>query len=268
MDIGMTKAGWHQDRWRRHCAAWGIGLFLMTMVMTIGAPPGLSGLLLAEEQRVFGFTGPLLSRRWGSVTWPSPWSYQKAGLGGSVRITVEPDPQDTRQRVLRLKAISSSFVLYQDLRDKPFPADRYPFLAWRWKAITLPAGGNANYDSTNDQVLQVYLAFRRPDGYDVIGYVWDNPARANDKDVIHRSYNSLIFGRVELYTLVIRRGTTQDWVMEERNVVEDHKKYFRVSRPQVVAIGIWCDSDHTSSIAEGLIGPLIFSTSKTSPSSP
>lgn len=268
MDTATSKVGCGRYARQRRLLTCGLAFSWLVVLTTLDGLAGEAGVLLAEEGRVFGFNGPLVSRRWGNVTWPSPWSYQKAGLGGSVRITVEPDPQDPQQRVLRLRAISSSFVLYQDLRDRPFPADRYPLLAWRWKAITLPAGGNANYDSTNDQVLQVYLAFRRPDGYDVIGYVWDNLARANDKDVIHRSYNSLIFGRVELYTLVIRRGTTQDWVTEERNVVEDHKRYFRVSRPQVVAIGIWCDSDHTSSVAEGLIGPLTFSSAKKSQSSP
>jgi len=212
-----------------------------------------------ESQKVFGFHGPLVSRWLTNVSWPSPWEYQKAGLGGDVRITVEADPQNPHQRVLRLRAVRASFVLYQDLRSRPFAADRYPQLSWRWKALTLPRGGNANYDSTNDQVLQVYLAFRRSDGYDVIGYVWDNPAREGDKDVIHRTYNSLIFGRVELYTLVLRRGTAEDWLTETRNVVEDHDKYFKGSHPHVVAIGIWCDSDHTSSVAEGLIGPLTFS---------
>ncbi|MGB9688990.1 MAG: DUF3047 domain-containing protein [Thermogutta sp.] len=218
-----------------------------------------------ENQKVFGFNGPLVSRWLTSVSWPSPWEYQKAGLGGDVRITVEADPQDPHQRVLRLRATRASFVLYQDLRSRPFAADRYPLLSWRWKALTLPRGGNANYDSTNDQVLQVYLAFRRSDGYDVIGYVWDNPAREGDKDVIHRTYNSLIFGRVELYTLVLRRGTADEWLTESRNVTEDHDRYFKNSRPLVVAIGIWCDSDHTSSVAEGLIGPLIFSESTAKP---
>lgn len=245
-------ASWRFD-WRRRSLVSAVVISVVALELCAGS------VALEAEEQIFGFNGPLLSRRFGSVSWPSPWSFQKTGLGGDVQINVETAPDDPRTRVLRLRTNRASFVLYQDLRNNPVPSERYPKLSWQWKAIKLPRGGNANYDATNDQALQVYLAFRRSDGYDVLGYVWDNPARPGDKDVIHRSYSSILFGRVELHTLVLRRGLPDDWVREERNVVEDHQQFFKASRPRVVAIGIWCDSDHTGSVSEGLIGPLKFS---------
>lgn len=211
-----------------------------------------------EAQRVFGFSGPLISRRWGNVTWPSPWSCW-TGRTGDVSIRVISDPPDSSEKVLHLRSVRGSFVLYQDLRASPFPADVYPRLTWRWKAIRLPTGASAHDRSRNDQVLQVYLAFRRSDGYDILGYVWDNPARPGETDLVHASYRVILFGRIEGYIQILRRGVSEEWVTETRNVVEDHKKFFHSSRPHLVAIGIWCDSNDTASVAEGMIGPLTFS---------
>jgi len=211
-----------------------------------------------EASRTFGYSGPLVSRRRGDISWPSPWNCW-AGITGDVSIRVEKDPGNPDEHILHLRSVRGSFVLYQDLRSSPFPADVYPKLTWRWKAIRLPTGGSAHDESRNDQVLQVYLAFRRSDGYDILGYVWDNPARPGEKDLVHHSYRVLLFGRIEGYIHILRRGVADDWVTETRNVVEDHKQYFRASRPRVAAIGIWCDSNDTGSTSEGMIGPLVFS---------
>jgi len=211
-----------------------------------------------DAERVFGFSGPLISRRWGSFSWPSPWNCW-AGRTGDISIRVVSDPPNSSEQVLHLRSVRGSFVLYQDMRTSPFPADTYPRLTWRWKAIQLPTGASAHDRSRNDQVLQVYLAFRRSDGYDILGYVWDNPARPGETDLVHASYSVLLFGRIEGYIHILRRGASEQWVTETRNVVEDHNKYFRSSRPRIVAIGIWCDSNDTASIAEGMIGPLTFS---------
>lgn len=211
-----------------------------------------------EASRIFGFSGPLTSRRWSNLSWPSPWSCWTAPTG-NVSLRVINEPGNPGEPVLHLRAVRGSFVLYQDLRRSPFPADRYPHLSWRWKAIQLPTGASAHDSSRNDQVLQVYLAFRRSDGYDILGYVWDNPARPGEDDLVHHSYRVLLFSRIEGYVQILRRGPAQDWVTETRNVVEDHKQFFRSSQPRVVAIGIWCDSNDTASVSEGMIGPLVFS---------
>ncbi|MGQ9505380.1 MAG: DUF3047 domain-containing protein [Thermogutta sp.] len=211
-----------------------------------------------DPARVFGFSGPLVGRRWSGVTWPSPWSCWTA-ITGDVSIRVVNDPSNSGVPVLHLRSVRGSFVLYQDLRTSPLPADVYPKLTWRWKAIRLPTGASAHDRSRNDQVLQVYLAFRRSDGYDILGYVWDNPAGPGETDLVHASYRVLLFGRIEGYIHILRRGVADDWVTEKRDIVEDHKQYFRSSQPRVVAIGIWCDSNDTGSIAEGMIGPLVFS---------
>lgn len=211
-----------------------------------------------DPGRVFGFSGPFVGRRWGGVTWPSPWNCW-TGITGDISIRVVNDPPNSGEPVLHLRSVRGSFVLYQDLRTSPLPADVYPKLRWRWKAIRLPTGASAHDRSRNDQVLQVYLAFRRSDGYDILGYVWDNPARPGETDLVHASYRVLLFGRIEGYIHILRRGVAQDWVTETRDIVEDHKQYFRSSQPRVVAIGIWCDSNDTGSVAEGMIGPLVFS---------
>lgn len=211
-----------------------------------------------DAGRIFGFSGPLISRRWSNISWPAPWNCW-AGRTGDISIRVINDPTNSSEQVLHLRSVRGSFVLFQDLRSSPFPADAYPRLTWRWKALRLPTGASAHDRSRNDQVLQVYLAFRRSDGYDILGYVWDNPARPGESDLVHASYRVLLFGRIEGYIRILRRGVSEEWATETRNVVDDHKEFFRSSQPRIVAIGIWCDSNDTASIAEGMIGPLMFS---------
>lgn len=243
----------HHGAAHRECQFW-------IMALAGGLLLGDVGILRAEQaqEQVFGFSGPLVARRLRGISWPSPWSCW-AGLTGEADIQVQKDPSDSSVSVLRLRAVRASFVLYRDLRSRPFAVEKYPNLSWKWKAIRLPTGGNANDEARNDQVLQVYLAFPRRDGYDILGYVWDNPARPGDKDVLHPVYRTIVFGRVEGYIHIVRRGLTDDWVTEKRNVIEDYRKYFKSAHPQIVAVGIWCDSNDTGSVSEGLIGPLVFS---------
>ena len=59
----------------------------------------------------------------------------------------------------------------------------YPFLNWRWKAVRLPRGGDVRKAATDDQAIQLYVAFPAT-GFPavlntpIIGYVWDNEAPA------------------------------------------------------------------------------------------
>jgi len=120
----------------------------------------------------------------------------------------------------------------------------------------LPKGGDAHDEHRNDQALQVYLAFEKEGGYDVLGYVWDNQQAENDDSVIRHTYRTALYGRVDAATLVVRRGASEEWVRQTRNLAADYRKYFGGESPKLVAAGIWCDSDQTNSFAEGYMGPL------------
>jgi len=53
-------------------------------------------------------------------------------------------------------SFGSSGKLHVDLKE-------YPFLNWRWRAVRLPRGGDVRKAATDDQAVQLYVAFPRQD---------------------------------------------------------------------------------------------------------
>lgn len=208
----------------------------------------------------FGFDGSLLSKRGGRIVWPDPWNTW-SGLRGQASLRIEDGPAGMG-RVAHFHTVAGSLVLYRDLRSRPADIHSLPWLSWHWSAEKLPAGGSIFRAERNDQVLQVYLAFRRENGYNILGYVWDTADDERAENVSRQSFRSLVFGRIDAAVHVVRKGPADGWLWETHNFGEDYAKYFSRSRLTLAALGIWSDSDHTGSVSDGKIGPLVFSASK------
>lgn len=236
-------------------------LFFLSLAVT-RVPLGNSRLATAAETEAlrFDFNGSLLSKRGGRIVWPDPWSTW-SGLRGQASLGIEDGPAGTG-RVAHFHTVGGSLVLYRDLRNRPVDLQSLPWLSWQWTAEKLPAGGTVFRADRNDQVLQVYLAFRRENGYNILGYVWDTAADERAENVSRQSFRSLVFGRIDAAVHVVRKGPADGWLWQAHNIGEDHGKHFSASRPTLAALGIWSDSDHTGSVSDGRIGPLVFSASK------
>lgn len=141
----------------------------------------------------------------------------------------------------------------------------YPILTWRWKVDKMPAGGDVRKAATDDQALQVYVAFKET-GFPaalntpVVGYIWDNEA---PKGWMGRSAQ---MGGDKLRIIVLRNKTdkTGQWYTERRNVYEDYKKlFYDINRgePLGVTTGlqVHINAQHTKTYAEGRIGDIAFS---------
>lgn len=237
---------------------WLLGLSLILSA----SPSKARGLLAAADPRElrFDFSGPLLSKRGGRVVWPDPWSVW-SGLRGQASLRIEDGPAELG-RVAHFQTAGGSLVLYRDLRNHPADLTSLPWLSWSWTVEKLPRGGSVFHANRNDQALQVYLAFRKANGYDILGYVWDGTAEERAEELLRQSFRSLVFGRIDAAVRVARKGPMDGWQAESHNIGEDHAKHFSASRPMLAALGVWSDSDHTGSASEGRIGPLVFSASK------
>lgn len=237
---------------------WLLGLSLILSA----SPSKARSLLAAADPRElrFDFSGPLLSKRGGRVVWPDPWSVW-SGLRGQVSLRIEDGPAELG-RVAHFQTAGGSLVLYRDLRNHPADLTSLPWLSWSWTVEKLPRGGSVFHANRNDQALQVYLAFRKANGYDILGYVWDGTAEERAEELLRQSFRSLVFGRIDAAVRVARKGPMDGWQAESHNIGEDHAKHFSASRPMLAALGVWSDSDHTGSASEGRIGPLVFSASK------
>ena len=121
--------------------------------------------------------------------------------------------------------------------------------------MTLPTGGNACQQSTDDEAAQVYVAWlRTPEAARsrIIGYVWDSTAPAG---TICKSQKTST-----VTYIVLRSGSDElgKWITERRNVVEDFRKIYGEAPDKPTALSLGIDSDDTRLSAESFIGPTGF----------
>jgi outer membrane protein OmpA-like peptidoglycan-associated protein len=167
--------------------------------------------------------------------------------------------------VFYLNLISSGDSSFGVRKEVRVDVKKFPILCWRWKVNKLPRGGDVRKKSTDDQALQVYVAFKEV-GFPsvlntpVIGYIWDNEAPKG------WSGRSQQLGGNKLRYIVLRNRTDQtgQWFTERRNLYKDYKKLFgdiKGGEPQGLTTGlqIQINSQHTKSPADSLIGEIFFS---------
>jgi hypothetical protein len=132
-------------------------------------------------------------------------------------------------------------------------------------ANRLPRGGDARRAETDDQAIQLYIAFPAT-GWTaklnppIIGYLWDNEA---PRDWTGRCPQT---GGGKLRYMVLRNGTDKlgEWTSERRNIYQDYRKLFpdmKDGEPMgpVQGISLYINSQHTQSMAEGSIADVFFS---------
>ncbi|MBN2437184.1 MAG: DUF3047 domain-containing protein [Deltaproteobacteria bacterium] len=155
---------------------------------------------------------------------------------------------------------NSSFGIKRELH---VDLKEYPFLNWRWRAVRLPRGGDVRNAATDDQAVQLYVAFPAtgfPEALNtpIIGYIWDNEA---PRGWTGRSEQ---IGGGKLRYLVVRNRADRlgEWYAERRNVYEDFRNFFwDLKEVGTVTHGIQfhINSQYTKSDAEGCIGDVFFS---------
>jgi hypothetical protein len=149
---------------------------------------------------------------------------------------------------------------------KEFKVDikKYPFLHWRWKVTKLPRGGDIRKSDTDDQAIQIYIAFPAtgwPAKFNtpVVAYIWDSEA---PKGLMIKSPQHLA-DKVRYIVLRNKSDKLGEWYGEKRNVYEDYRTLFKdinKGEPKGATQGIsfYINSQHTKSQAESFIGEVYF----------
>jgi hypothetical protein len=181
---------------------------------------------------------------------PANWKEQTWGKPAYDLEIVSDNPQP----VLHLRSKGGTSTINRDLKAS-VDLNETPILEWRWKVTTLPTGGNACQQATDDQAAQVYVAWlRTPEAVRsrIIGYVWDSTAPAG---TICKSEKTSTVNYV-----VLRSGSGElgKWITERRNVVEDFRKIYGEAPDKPTVLSLAIDSDDTRSSAASFIGPLVF----------
>ena len=185
---------------------------------------------------------------------PVGWQGQSWGRPKyDFRIVKETAAEDSG-KVLHLRSDGDNSIISK--RVGRIDVRQHPILEWRWRVVTLPAGGDSRKAATDDQAGQVYVVFPRwPTAVRsrIIGYVWDTTAPAGAV-VPSPSTSGVTY-------VVLRSGAAElgRWITERRNVRDDFKRIYdeEPDEPiEVVSIGI--DSNDTRSRAEAYVGAILF----------
>lgn len=160
--------------------------------------------------------------------------------------------QESPTKALYLKSRGDTSTITKEMK---ITLKETPILEWQWKAVVLPAGGDARNKSADDQALQLYAVWQRfpgPVRSRIIGYIWDSTAPAGS---VIKSQKT---GTVTY--IVLRSGPAElgKWLSESRNVFEDFKRIYGEAPEVLDAVSIAIDSDDTKSSAEAYIGAIRF----------
>lgn len=214
-------------------------LALAAALVLLAAAP----LASAQERIVFDFEGAV-----GEDGVPRPWSFKRwapmVGLGktfeAAARVVV-----DEGQKALHVRSVKSGFIVG---RKRDVDVSVYRHVSWRWKAETLPRGGDFRRRATNDQALQLLFGF---EGGKVVGYIWDTVGP------LGASGSGLAF-REDVRVIVVEsgKGKAGRWIAEKRNLYEDYQRLFETPPPLMKGVAIQSNSQHSGSEGAGLVGPI------------
>ena len=177
---------------------------------------------------------------WSGHSWGSP-KYDLAVI------------TDGAERILHLRSHGDNSTISREIK---VDVKELPLLVWRWKAVTLPAGGDCRRKAADDEAAQIYVSFPRfPTSIRsrIIGYVWDTTAPAG---TIVRSESSALVTYV-----VVRSGAAEvgRWLTETRNVYDDYRLIYGEAPTETVgAVSVAIDSNDTRTSAESYIGTILF----------
>lgn len=177
---------------------------------------------------------------------PAGWSL-KVHQGDAQAGLVEEDGE----KILHMKSVKSSFALEHDLVVN---VRKYHYLVWTWKALSLPPKGDVRHRSSDDQALQLLVAFR--DGR-VLSYIWD--ANAPEGTVVDRSIPWPFSIRIKVIVVQSGGNDLGKWITNERDIYKDYRRFFGKEPPPVERVRVQMNTQHTDSRAEGYVRDVVFS---------
>jgi hypothetical protein len=156
------------------------------------------------------------------------------------------------KNILRLRSQEASVSVYKEFK---LNLRKFPRLKWRWKITKLPKNADARINSKDDQAAGVYVVFPRFPSMinsQLLAYVWETSVP--EGTVLRNRKNPMV------HYIVVRsgKGKLDQWITEERNVLEDYRMVFGEEPPEVGGISLQIDTDDTHSQAESFFDQIEF----------
>ena len=209
--------------------------------LATAAAATLAAPIVASAQRIDTWvthTGILdLSRDWQRYPGSSPGPLKTPPI-----VIIEQG-----RSVLRLETDHESVAIWRPVQIDSAAARR---LAWEWRVLKLPEGGDVRVPTRNDQAARVMVLF---EGMKAIIYVWDTTAPVGT--VVRPE----TFEPLDRVLMVIRSGRSLagHWLRERREVYQDYRRQFGETPRRVKAVGLESHSDDVadhSTVEFGAIG--------------
>ncbi len=164
-------------------------------------------------------------------------------------------PNDGKTVLAAQSSKSASGYLLRNLR---ISAAKQPIIRWSWKISQPVAGENPDKKSGDDYAARVYLVFPGRFFWQTraLCYVWSGVMPAG-------SFRPSPF-TANVVNIAVASGATESgkWRSEERNYVDDYRRYFGTPPPDLEAVGIMTDTDNTGGSVEAWYGDISFRASR------
>jgi hypothetical protein len=127
--------------------------------------------------------------------------------------------------------------------------ERVRFLHWKWRAVTLPEGGNECIKGKGDSAAVIYVSWRRFLRWYAVKYVWS--AVGTKGAVCDKRRNPF----VAQDTVILESGApTNTWRDEFIDLDTEFRKHFtdgdaKAEVPDFMGVGLMTDGDQTHSIS-------------------
>lgn len=174
--------------------------------------------------------------------------------GGDTLYTISPD---TLSNVLDANTFDSDNFIIKKIK---VDIVQYPYLNWKWKAISMPVDGDESKKKYCDVVASINVVLRaRKWAPKTIKYSWSTTLEAG---TLTKSPFAFWPSRADI---VVQRGVgkpTHEWIEEKVNVLEEYKRLYKKKKVKsyvVEAIVIMSDSDNTKSPSHARYDDIFFS---------
>jgi Protein of unknown function (DUF3047) len=130
-------------------------------------------------------------------------------------------------------------------------------LSWRWRALTLPLGGNECQSGKGDSAAVIYVSWRRALRFYALKYVWS--AVAPKGAVCDKKSNPFAVQN----TVVLESGAPLDvWKSERIDLKAEFRKHFEdgdptASVPDFLGVALMSDGDQTHSDSSADYGDFV-----------
>lgn len=174
-------------------------------------------------------------------------AWQEKSFAGHTRYSVGQS-----QGKFHIKATSSAAASGLIYKTDYAPGE-WPLLRWSWKIEHTLKKGDARTKAGDDYAARVYVIFPSLFFWNTkaLNYIWANRLAKGEAIANAFSANAM------MVAVQSGDGLAGRWIMEERNIVDDFRKYFGGEPPRVGAIAIMTDTDNTGESAIAYYGPII-----------